>query len=197
MVNRPFLNDLRYRHILFRFQRAPMSRAGAKCYLPHCDKRIRPGEYRISLDRPDIQSEPIWGKYSGISILKAMPSCIALGFCSVLKIVITGTYHIDCFEELLDMSSPKYALAFEPDLSITPVWWNYRSCENTGEDGSHGSTLRYVVIWHGTCTRTDKVLICPRTLPFAQIRHNNTKPKFHASNIFLPRLTRATTNVTS
>lgn len=80
MVHRSFPSGMGRRYILFRFQRAPMSRAGAKCYLPHCHKRIWPGEYRIKLDRPDCRHELIWGKYYGLCIFDAMAICTLLTY---------------------------------------------------------------------------------------------------------------------
>jgi hypothetical protein len=33
---------------------------------------------------------------------------------------VTGFYHIEYFEELLDLSSPAYASRFEPDMNYFP-----------------------------------------------------------------------------
>ncbi|KAJ6178938.1 hypothetical protein N7519_009399 [Penicillium mononematosum] len=77
-------------YAVFLLQVAPQSRSGAKCQLPHCETRILPGDYRIKLDGGH------WSEY---------PS---------------GSYHVDCFEEILNLSSRSYASRFIPDMQYFP-----------------------------------------------------------------------------
>ncbi|KIW20496.1 hypothetical protein PV08_01071 [Exophiala spinifera] len=77
---------VRLRHYpLFLLQTAPDSRNGARCRQRHCTDRIDPGKYRIAV------SPGLWDSRG------------------------PDYYHVKCFEELLDLSSPHYVARFEPD----------------------------------------------------------------------------------
>ncbi|KAL2818714.1 hypothetical protein BDW59DRAFT_151903 [Aspergillus cavernicola] len=76
---------------VFLLQLAPDSVQGAECRLRHCDTKILPDDYRIAV-------EPGEKHWSGSP----------------------DHYHLECFEELLDLSSLTYATRFQPDIHYFP-----------------------------------------------------------------------------
>jgi hypothetical protein len=92
-------------------QTAPNSPNGAACKLSHCTARIAPGKYRISLS-------PGQSNCTGPGEISAILAFSQIAVSSLID--HTDYYHVKCFEELLDLSSPHYVARFLPDRKHTP-----------------------------------------------------------------------------
>ncbi|EXJ54956.1 uncharacterized protein A1O5_12867 [Cladophialophora psammophila CBS 110553] len=112
---------------LFLFQEAPDSRNGATCRLDHCTDRITPGQYRIAL------SPGIWDSRG------------------------PDFYHVKCFEQLLDLSSPHYAARFEPDMR-----------KHIPDHGAQCILEEYISRWKLRTQQTPKHEEDPRSSPSAE-----------------------------
>jgi hypothetical protein len=93
------------RYPIFQLQNAPPSPYGSTCRF-YCGSRIRPGQYRIALS-PGINDPTGSGK---------TPSSMSTDHATYTNLS-TEFYHVTCFEELLDLTSPHYVSRFEADRS--------------------------------------------------------------------------------
>lgn len=110
------------RLLTFLFQKVPSFSSGAPCYLSHCGELIWPGECLIRISDQMSRHQPPLGagflRGNCIYFIRANSHCRFLW--RRLKYLITGTFHIECFEKFLNLSSPDYALLFKPDPQVPP-----------------------------------------------------------------------------
>jgi hypothetical protein len=83
----------------------------SKIQVRHCEKSIWPSDYWIKVDNGKHWTYFPSGKYF---------DSILYHFLIWGWNIVTGFYHIECFEELLDLSSSAYASRFEPDMKYFP-----------------------------------------------------------------------------
>lgn len=109
---------------IFRLQRTPLSNKGARCRLLGCLDRIQAGQYRIALT-PGIWRTHGQGNLDSrhdatLSASSVFLLCSTTGFgqarFATSTDFFTDFYHVKCFEELLDLSSPHYAARFESEM---------------------------------------------------------------------------------
>jgi hypothetical protein len=102
-----FSGEARLSHYpIFQLQNAPDSRNGAACKGISCTDRILPGDYRIAVS----PGRNAYGNPGKSESLRTTVHLLILGLS-------IDYYHVHCFEEILDLTSPHFVSRFESDIT--------------------------------------------------------------------------------